>query len=60
VLTALRGKLKPEAYRKNKSVKEHWPSAYEAFVEIMGLKSDDDWKKLQRQHDGFLKKTLRD
>ena len=60
VLTALRGKLKPEAYRKSPTVKEHWPSAYEAFVEIMGIKGDDDWKKLQRQYDGFLKKTLRD
>ncbi|MHC4549042.1 MAG: hypothetical protein ACYTEZ_09700 [Planctomycetota bacterium] len=60
VLTALRGKLKPEKYRKDKTIAERWGSAYAAFVNIMGLKDEKAWKQLQREHDRFLKKTLRD
>jgi hypothetical protein len=60
VMTALRGKQKPEKYRKDMKLAERWGSAYDAFVEIMELKDEKAWKELQREHDRFLKKVLRD
>jgi hypothetical protein len=60
VMTALRGKQKPEKYRKDRTVAERWGSAYDAFVEIMELKDEKAWKALQREHDRFLRKVLRD
>ncbi len=59
-MTALRGKQKPEKYRKDMTLAERWGSAYDAFVEIMELKDEKAWKQLQREHDRFLKKVLRD
>ena len=58
LMTALRGKRKPAAYAG--SGRPRWRYSYEAFQEIMGLKSDEDWEKLQKEHDSFLPKTLRD
>ena len=59
-MTALRGKQKPESYRKDKTLAERWGSAYDAFVAIMEVKDEKAWKDLQREHDRFMKKTLRD
>jgi hypothetical protein len=60
VMTALRGKQKPEKYRKDMTLAERWGSAYDAFVEIMELKDEAAWKEFQREHDRFMKKVLRD
>jgi hypothetical protein len=60
VMTALRGKQKPEKYRKDMKLAERWGSAFDAFVEIMELKDEKAWKEFQREHDRFLKKVLRD
>jgi hypothetical protein len=57
LMTALRGKRKPKAYAKN--ALDRWRYSYGAFAEIMGLKSDADWEKLQKEHDSFLPSTLR-
>jgi hypothetical protein len=59
-MTALRGKQKPEKYRKDMTLAERWGSAYDAFVEIMEITDDKAWKQLQREHDRFMKKVLRD
>jgi hypothetical protein len=58
LMTALRGKRKPEAYAA--AGKPRWRYSYEAFQEIMGLKSDADWTRLQKEHDSYLPGTLRD
>jgi len=60
VMTALRGKRKPAKYRKDMTLAERWGSAYDAFVEIMELRDENAWKELQREHDRFMKKMLRD
>jgi hypothetical protein len=57
LMTALRGKRKPEAYAA--LGKPRWRYSYEAFQEIMGLKSDEDWERLQKEHDSHLPGTLR-
>jgi hypothetical protein len=51
VLTALRGGVKPDRYRKEAGIAERFGSAFDAFVEIMGLKDDASWKALQEAHD---------
>jgi len=55
VLTALRGKLKPERYRKDPAAPERFSSADEAFVEILGLKDEASWQELQDAHDRHLR-----
>jgi len=58
--TALRGKRKPEKYRKDPTIDERWASSAEAFEAIMGLSSEDDWKALQKEFDRFRKAQLRE
>lgn len=60
LMTALRGKAKPEAYRKNKNVRERWAKPFDAFVEILGVSGDDGWKKLQKQYERYLSRALRE
>jgi hypothetical protein len=59
VLTALRGRQKPDRYRKDAGAQERFSSANEAFLEILGLKDEALWKDLQRDHDNHLKQLLR-
>jgi len=60
VFTVLRGKQKPEAYRDDKTVKERWRNAFDAFRAIMGIDSEEGWDRLQKEYDAFLKKVLRE
>jgi len=61
VLTALRGREKPPAYRKDPNAKdERWSYPVDAFVEIFGVKSEADWARLQKEHDTLLEKVLAD
>lgn len=55
VLTALRGGLKPERYRKDAGAPERFGSAYDAFVEILALKDEASWKAFQGDHDRHMK-----
>jgi hypothetical protein len=59
VLTALRGRQKPERYRTNPSQPERFKGADDAFVEIMGLKDGAAWNELQKEHDRHRKRLLR-
>ena len=55
--TALRGKRKPEKYRSGRL--NRWRYTHEAFAEILGIKSDADWEKLDKQFARHLKKLSR-
>jgi len=60
VMTALRGKRKPPAYRKHKGVEERFQDAYEAFKAIFGLTEEEaSWKTFQREYTRYLPKLLR-
>jgi hypothetical protein len=59
VRTALSGKVKPEKYRKDKAVNEKWGSAFDAFVDIMEIRGDDDWARLEREFAEHLPEALR-
>ena len=52
VRTMLAGRRKPEKYGTGK-----WSTSEDAFAAIMGLKSDEDWNKLQDQYDDFIPKA---
>jgi hypothetical protein len=60
LMTALRGKAKPESYRKDKSVRERWAKPFDAFVEILDVKGDEGWSKLQKQYERYLARALRE
>jgi len=60
ILTAMRGRRKPPAFRADPNVAERWESVYHAFEEIFALKTQEDWARLQREHDQFLEKVLQD
>jgi len=49
VRAMLAGRRKPSKYGTGK-----WSSSEDAFAEIMGLKTDEDWNKLQDQYDDFI------
>jgi hypothetical protein len=53
VRTMLAGRSKPEKYGTGK-----WGSSEDAFAEIMGLKTDADWDKLQEEYDDYIPKAL--
>ncbi len=60
VLTALRGGLKPERYRKGAGANERFPSAFDAFVEILALDDDASWKELEGAHERHMKRLRGD
>jgi len=49
VRAMLAGRRKPSKYGTGK-----WSSSEDAFAEIMGLKTDEDWDKLQDQYDDYI------
>jgi len=52
VRSMLTGRRKPKQYGSGK-----WRSTEDAFAEIMGLKSDADWDRLQDEYDGYIEKV---
>ena len=50
--TMLTGQRKPKKYGSGS-----WRSTEDAFAEIMGLKSEEDWNKLQDEYDGYIEKV---
>jgi hypothetical protein len=57
LMTALRGKRKLPKYG-GSGKRDRWKSSFDAFAGIMGLAKTEDWKRLQREHDGFVSKAL--
>jgi len=49
VRTMLTGQRKPTKYGSGK-----WKTTEDAFAEIMGLKTPEDWEKLQEEYDNFI------
>ena len=59
VRAATTGRVKPESYRKDKAVQEKWGSAYDAFVDVMGMREVSDWERLEREFAEHLPAALR-
>ena len=56
-MTALRGKRKPAKFATGRL--SRWPNSYDAFAEIYGLKSDDDWAAFDKKYAAHMKQLAR-